>query len=489
MPSIFIAPNLVLTGSSPAAVSGLAAERTAGSVAISWNASAGATAYLLERTVDGGASWSTIYTGAGLSTADSIAEGQTFLYRLTANNFWGQQTSSAIVEYPAGAPSLLAQEDVTYLGKYVIPGGTGGDTAYAQGLTHRYVGGQLRFLFLPYSGGHNLCEVAPPGSFGANCTLVRTWDKSQVWNGVISYGRWHGIEWDEELGGLWSTTGVDYPSSPDLLEKPIRFRQLNSNGTCAGHKGPYGFSGISGRETYGGVVKIPSEFQATYGVGPFAAGFGGYASLMSQGGTVSMGPSLYFFNNPESATEAWIPFTRGITCRAGTAAAAWYPANSAPTTFDRGVRNTNYDTYYDTWKNDCPDGLGRWEWGASNWNTGVWLPNNKGFLTVLTCGTGITYYGGSTLHRAGSYCEIQVFDPAAIGQAILGFRQPWDVKPVNRWALSASQFPSRPADGIDCRAICAAATFDATTNRLYLLRPLAGANPFPGDIHVYHLSL
>jgi hypothetical protein len=135
----------------------------------------------------------------------------------------------------------------------------------------------------------------------------------------------------------------------------------------------------------------------------------------------------------------------------------WY-ADRAPTSFDRGIRNRDVINYYDGgdpranpataptglpqgragWLSPAPDGVGRWVWGDSNHNTGMWIDTSRkhGFVTVPSFSSGRAWYGNSTLNTERMTFEMQVFDPTHFGEVIRGIRQPFNVQPSNRWPLT-----------------------------------------------------
>jgi hypothetical protein len=104
--------------------------------------------------------------------------------------------------------SILGQNDFTYRGYYVVWSPDPVPTSFAQGFTHRYVGGQVRFLWLAYAGpgiGHYLLECSLPSNYGGSVTTTNQWN--DIWNGTYSSdaGKWIGLWWDEPAQRLWTT--------------------------------------------------------------------------------------------------------------------------------------------------------------------------------------------------------------------------------------------------------------------------------------------
>jgi len=376
-----------------------------------------------------------------------------------------------------GGQSILTQGDFTYLGYYNVDGEFGADLGWSQGFTHRYVGGQLRFLSFGYTtSGLCLLEFAPPSGFGGTVTLTNKW--SDIWGGGFSTtGRWIGIWWEEAAQRLWSTNGIDYPNDSEITStKTIHTRTLNSNGTVSNVKGPIGLSGVTARRVYGGAQAVPSWFQSRYGVGPYVVGWGGYASRMAQSMPVSLGPTMYTIPDPSGfANNADIPtgqFKTIMDHSGATGPGDWY-ASGSPTSFDRGVRNTSVNNQFDApdWQSPAPDGLGRWTWGDSNYNTGCWIdgPSKQGFILVPSLAGGRAWYQNSTLNWDYRTSEIQIFDPSRFAQVLAGSRAVWNVKPSSRWVLSLPGMVQTGGSGNDGLVYnVLGATYDSSTKRFYV---------------------
>ncbi|MGC3989735.1 MAG: glycoside hydrolase family 2 TIM barrel-domain containing protein [Chthoniobacteraceae bacterium] len=80
----------------PATPTGLAATPGDGQVALSWSASSGATAYLIERSTTSGSGYAIIGTTSGASYVDlSVLDGTTYYYVIVASNLAGNSASSS----------------------------------------------------------------------------------------------------------------------------------------------------------------------------------------------------------------------------------------------------------------------------------------------------------------------------------------------------------------------------------------------------------
>jgi hypothetical protein len=153
----------------------------------------------------------------------------------------------------------------------------------------------------------------------------------------------------------------------------------------------------------------------------------------------------------------------------GTTSVDWYA--SGVVSFDRGVRNSNVRNDFDApyWASPAPDGFGRWTWGDSPYNTGCWIEGSqkRGFILVPSLASGRAWYEGSTLHCDGRSFEIQIFDPARLGEVALGQRKPFEVKPASRTILSLPGLGSgRGGNGPNGNV--GGASYDPSTRALYL---------------------
>jgi hypothetical protein len=409
---------------------------------------------------------------------------------------------------PQASKLLLRQADFRYKGYYKVQrDGNYNNMAeleYGQGFTHRYVNGQLRFLVFSFfgnvpGGGYHLIEFAAPASLGGTIT-TRTNHWPDIWTGGLLCGNWIGLWYEQAQNRLWTASAIDYPDDTQAAwTKSLAVRTLNDDGTISNGAGPWGLTGVQQRRVYGGVVAIPQWFQDFYGVAPYAVGWGGYASRMSLG--VSMGPTFYAIPEPTGYPAGDIPtgaFKTLMDHSGGTLGADWY-ASGHPTSFDRGVRNTDVKNDYDTpyWQSPAPDGLGRWTWGDSNWNTGTWIetPTRFGFITVPKLCNGRTWYETSTLHCERQSAEIQVFDPRELGEVALGTRPSWKTYPASRWEITGDCTPfglmwGRSGNGPD-GGPCGA-SYDSTTRTLYIYCVhgtslnsyilIYDVGPIPGDV-------
>jgi hypothetical protein len=188
------------------------------------------------------------------------------------------------------APPVLTAQDLSYLGYYDVQT-NGQDTTYSQSLTHRYVNGQLRFLNLQLRGQLHEFSVAGKNYGDVISTITNHWDLSAQ-NLLYDF---NGLWWEEARARLWITGAVDYTANN--YDSEIHTLALNTDGTYSGLK-VVTLAGLPMKRTYGGVQPVPTWFQSQYGVGPYVVGWGGYTSLVAQGGGASMGPTMYAMPDP-----------------------------------------------------------------------------------------------------------------------------------------------------------------------------------------------
>lgn len=160
-------------------------------VGVTWLPVVGATGYILERSSDGGSTWTTIFTGAANSFTDSgRTAGATYAYRFSAPGAWGGSTTTPSVTVSRTTPAVVAGRrllrpgDFTYLGSFLMPVTVNGGTVITAfsgggGMALRYVSGQLRLMMIGEMStvslsnanvGCPMYEVTPP----AQGTWVKT---------------------------------------------------------------------------------------------------------------------------------------------------------------------------------------------------------------------------------------------------------------------------------------------------------------------------
>lgn len=398
---------------------------------------------------------------------------------------------------PPGQKTLLTPADFTYQGFYdvtVMP-----NTSY--GFTHRYVGGEIRFLTTANAG--KLVEFSVAGkSFGQTVsTATNTWN--DIGGFDIGYD-YRGLFWDEANQRLWSNGTQSYQST----EFPVQIytRTLNANGTISNLHGPVSLQGIPQKRVFGGATAIPAWFQQQYSVGPYLVGWGGGTSLILAAGNNSCGPAMYAMPDPAGFSNgASIPTSQFKTL-----------ADYAPATQHRGVRlwkAGNWDTggsplnYHDggdprpnpptpptfnpsagaQWLSPRADGRAYWPPYDAYWNTGNWIdtPTKHGFIAVLSGDAGRAWYMTSNIWRDYKTFELHIFDPTVLGQVATGAKPVHAVEPTSMTTLTLPNLGGNGQIFGDMAAgqAVAGATFDSVGKKLYLLG--MGINGFSTTNRLY----
>ncbi len=425
------------------------------------------------------------------------------------------------------ARSLLTQADFSYLGYYdVIDGLTA--AGLGAGLAVRTVSGTPYLMFLESDG--TLQSFPVPGSFG---TTVNGQTGGFNFSGVdLSVGGLAplrvGIWWDEPRGKIWINWAYDYPNGDQLFYTSTFYNaDLSSDGTVTNLVGDWGLQNVGQRTHCGGVRAVPTWFQSAYSVGPYMTGFGGYTSRLDQGLHPGLGPFFAFFPYPNGVytPEVYTTSNGGIPegdykisadGRGSNGTSDWY-TDYAGRTLDRGVRaTTDVTNYFDSgaytseggqtiaptlWTSPAPndpDGYGRWTWGDTYDGTAAWIDNDAGtrskhgLVTVANLGTGAVWYQMSDLHFIDRDYEIHVYNPAVIGEAVLGTRPPWNVRPTYAWSIRSllEGVPTGEGQGSSQQARhISGVAFNSITSRLYLGLYGVSAGVNAAKLRVYVFSV
>lgn len=404
----------------------------------------------------------------------------------------GQAVGSSSASCVVQSGSLLSASDVRYLG-YHETETDWNDSTYYQGMHLRRVNGEAKLLIAHFRG--RVVQVAVGSApFGSRLTTVENaWDLASYQDG---YHR--SIWWDEDGQRLWSlnTDGYTIDSSPCRLFTMT----LGANGAVSGVRGPIGLSGVSGKRTRSGAIKIPASVQAAAGIGPYALGLGAYTSLMAQGGACAMGLSLYAIPDPAGISGLITSSRyRALAERADTPRGTriWYGYDFARQSgkgpinyFDGGDSRQNPSSRpaerplsSAQWQSPNAAGKAHWMWG-DRYVGGTWLDggSRSGVLMVGDFGTGYGWYQGSSLAFDGRCCELHVFDPQHLVDVASGKRSASSIEPVNMIALPEADSGSDSGYGRGCFA-----AFDSVDKRLYILKcSMNGA--YTARIYVYSIN-
>ncbi len=156
------------SGTIPAAPLGLTATASGATVALSWNASSGATSYTLLRSTTSGSGYGSIVTQSGLSYTDtSVSGGTTYYYVVRATNSAGTSgNSSQVFATPSG-------------------GGGGGSVTYeAEASGNTLAGGAVVVTSATSSGGQKVGYLGNGGAVTINGVSSAT---TRAYTLVISY--------------------------------------------------------------------------------------------------------------------------------------------------------------------------------------------------------------------------------------------------------------------------------------------------------------
>lgn len=410
---------------------------------------------------------------------------------------------------PPPGRRLLTESDV---GPPVVYPSWGGDANYGAGLTHRWVGGELRFLTMTYRGNGTLPNgethrmelrefALPAPGQPINDTPTRVW--GDLWGGTFAGNDTHQSIWmDRANGRLIHAGALDYPqgSISQNACTAISSRALNDDGTISDRTDCHGIEGFGQRAVYGGMKPVPAWFQNAHGVGPYVYGHGGYSSLMAQGLGPSMGLLLAFGPDLPAGGLPW-----GDTGHTIPAAAVRIGADyrgdyrgvqrSATVNYlDGGDPRSNPSTPPDfppaegaRHVGPRPDGLYPHSWVMTHGGSLHWLDNDAGtravhgLLTVACVGTGKAYYQTSAVYSDGIACELHAFDPADIAAVLAGTKAPNTVEPKSLIVLPM------PGLGEFANGRMLGATVVPEMSRLYVLMSFVGPPPVRTALFEYQL--
>ena len=216
-------------------------------------------------------------------TVSGLLPGTTYYFAIrtsdeAANTSAISNSLGATTTAPQGRV-LLTPRDFAYLGCR-LPYTVVGD--YPLGFTHRYVGGQLRFL----TGSFVLKEFAPPaGGLGGSVTaLTNSWSDIWTGTGLSPTGAWVGLWFEQAQERLWTTWAIDYPDDSEggSIPSPWQFVRLTATARSPTSQAPGGLWAFnSGRSTVELQVflVVPGRLQRS----SLRVRMGGYASRMWAG--------------------------------------------------------------------------------------------------------------------------------------------------------------------------------------------------------------
>lgn len=387
-----------------------------------------------------------------------------------------------VVRAVSSTKAVIAESDFTYLGCFRVPitiNGSDG-TDYGYGLTHRYVGGQLR-LFSTCGGpyGHRVYEMTPPATLDTDATPDTYATEVEYWGDIYQSERYlykaagtggdvWGLHWDATDERLYWTYQDAYNSGPGD-DCCIGYSTLDDNTATGTAVAAWRFPTSVGCKVVKGMTAIPSSFATTYLSGKrLGVGFGGYESVYGTG-PASMGPALFAIDPPSLGTTSSRDYLPTPTTLIN------HPANSTEYTRPmRGQRDTNYTTEFDNWQPNA--GIGYFTWSDLIRQSGVWIdtPTKHGFVVAAVMGNGRVWYETSTGHATSGSHYWMVYDPDDLASVAQGSLDSDLIVPTNTWLPEYAHI-TYPMDGWQDEAprLHTGMTFDETTNRLYVMVRLA----------------
>lgn len=357
-------------------------------------------------------SWLTISSSGlmtGTPSAGDVTSGLIFTFSCTNSTGTANSQNLGFEVKSSGSKALISPNDFTYLG-YYDTSLNGLDSPYTQGLAVRRVGSEVRFVTRNFAGdnfvefstsGKTLATSGSPASCQITST-TRTWTNS----GTIPIGSSYPyLYWDSSTSKLFCNFANDYPSgSPDLATRLYTATLTDgSPGSVTGSK-RLSLDNVKDRKAGTGFAPIPSSFQTAYGWGPYAAGLGGYFSLVNGSyGDAAMGLSLYAIPDPAAYPDGTSLTTSQYKVLAARGAEP----------FSRNLESTiNYFTG-ELSSLPGPDGLSTWTY-ANRYVGGAFIDGStkQGFIAVGYIMSGKSWYEASTVHFGGAIAEAHIFDPA-----------------------------------------------------------------------------
>jgi glucose/arabinose dehydrogenase len=370
---------------------------------------------------------------------------------------------------PSGRPAAQSSQ-MTFEGFRNVRT-NGDDSTYGQGLTHRYVDGDLRFLTIAHPGTLHEFRVSDTALGGTITQTTNRWNLAPT----RALNNFNAIWFEQSKNRLWLTSAQDYTDVNHPAK--ITLITLGTNGVATATKTFY--LDVPAKRVYGGCNAVPAALVSQLG-GPYVCGWGGYTSLVNQGGGASIGPTMYAIADPDTVSNGGTLPARTILDAFGS----------------RGVRRTIPINYFDggdprqnpgsrptappvstaQWLSPNSEGLGWMVWGDSYYNTGVWIGTT--YAAVASLCKGACWYQSSTLAFDGRQFELHTWDRSALGGNALA-------RPTSMTELTLPRGNQRVWSGNVPVGNIAGATYDATSGRLYLIGFPFGPDDYTGRLFSY----
>lgn len=214
---------------------------------------------------------------------------------------------------------------------------------------------------------------------------------------------------------------------------------------------------------WGGVIQLPAAFADQYTGGQtLALGFGGYYSICA---AASRGPALGAIPDPDP-TQVSVPVTPLLH----------YP-HHAPAPRDGDYFNANCGFW-----NEQPSSPDHGNWSYDDCcRAGVFVetPGGHAYVAFVRLGTGRLGYDFGAITSAGTAEYWYFYNPADLGEAATGRRQPWQITPAS---MTKVKYPL----GRTVTGVC----FDPVKRLLYVCVNWAypeGRESYP-VIHAYRVK-
>ena len=356
-------------------------------------------------------SWLTISSSGlmtGTPSSGDVTSGLIFTFSCTNNTGTTNSQNLGFEVKSSSSKALVTPSDFTYLGYYDVSV-NGIDSPYTCGLAVRRVSSEVRFITRNLSGdsfvefstsGKTLATSGSP----SNCQITsttRTWTNSGAIPIYIASGVPY-LYWDSSSSKLFCNFAGDYPSgSPDLRTSLYTATLTDGSPGSVTSVKRLMLDNVQDRKAGTGFAPIPSSFQTAYGWGPYAAGLGGYFSLVAGSyGDAAMGMSLYAIPDPASYPDGTSLTTSQYKVLAARGAEP----------FSRNLENTinNFSTALPS-----PDGLSNWSY-SNRYVGGAFIDGStkQGFIAVGYIMTGKCWYEVSEPRFGGTIAEAHIYDPA-----------------------------------------------------------------------------
>jgi hypothetical protein len=246
---------------------------------------------------------------------------------------------------PSSPTGVLTQSDLTYLGAFYLAGGS--SPWYLQGITHRYIGGNLRLYSTMTAGSptDHLYEYAVPTlKMSAFNTANPTYDFGDLYDGKRDIGRvggnpptTYGLYWDEVDQRMYWVFQDGY-NTVSLTDACIGYSTLSDVTHLATGVKAFRLPASIRCKIAFALTPIPAAFASAYCGGyRLGVGFGG---ITSGGPSASLGPALVALDTSEMGSVAHLGYLNNCT-----RLVEYGGAKTSPTLPYPARRDTDYNDF------------------------------------------------------------------------------------------------------------------------------------------------